>query len=690
MSAEFDKVINRLAELGRNPHKNCDGYKSLCPAHDDSRASLSITEGDDGKVLVTCYTGCDFKAIVKSMGMEESDMFPPDPTRKSAAKGKAKSKKGDGWPTFDQAVEYLVWKLAKDDKKKRKVTPGDRWEYGADFVVQRMNYDDGDKEFRPIVRVMGRWQLKVPTGKRPLYHRDELATDAAADTVVVVTEGEKCCDLVRNLGLIATTSSSGANSAHKTDWSDLAGKTVCILPDNDEAGEKYADDVASILAGLEPKPAVKVVRLPLVNQGDDVAEWLENVVPDSWGPEECKAQLLMLAAAAPEWVPKPAAAKPIPSDNDPIVNIRGQWCSCLHNTLLWLAKEGHAAKVRYDRFKHAILVDGRPLDDEAVIGFTAKIEASTRSGWSQEHTRSALIETAHRNEYSSLVAWLDSLKWDGAERLGGFFHDAYACESTGYTRACAEVLFISGVARAYQPGCQADVMVVLIGDQGLGKSMGMAGLCPDPTWYADDLGCDLFDKKAGEGLRGKWMVEFSEFSRINRATLDVAKAFISRRSDYYRPAYGRTHKDYPRTCIFVGTTNDDHPLHDRENRRFMPIRCVKADVEWIKSNRDQLWAEAVVRYRQGAKWWVTVTTLLADVAEKQEEARQGDFWETVLSEKLSHRLVVTMQDAVDALDIDIDRVDKSTQTRIGFALKALGYTRKQVRNGNKRMYEWSR
>ena len=180
---------------------------------------------------------------------------------------------------------------------------------------------------------------------------------------------------------------------------------------------------------------------------------------------------------------------------------------------------------------------------------------------------------------------------------------------------------------------------------------GDGGLCPDPAWYADDLGCDLFDRKAGEGLRGKWLVEFSEFSRINRATLDVAKAFITRRSDYYRPAYARTHKDFPRTCIFVGTTNDDHPLHDRENRRFMPIHCVKADVAWIAANRDQLWAEAVSRYRQGVKWWVTVPTLIADVAAKQEEARQDDFWETVLSEKLGNRFTITMQDAVDALEI---------------------------------------
>ena len=238
-----------------------------------------------------------------------------------------------------------------------------------------------------------------------------------------------------------------------------------------------------------------------------------------------------------------------------------------------------------------------------LFGSTPRSKPATRSAWSQEHVRSALVEIARHNAFSSLTEWLDSLKWDGTYRLDSFFPTAYGTESTPYSAACSHVLFVSGVARAYQPGCQADVMVVLIGPQGLGKSMGLASLCPDPTWYADDLGCDLSDRKAGEGLRGKWLIEFSEFSRINRATLDVVKAFISRRSDYYRPAYGRTHKDYPRTCVFAGTTNDDHPFHDRENRRFMPLHCVQADQDWIAANRDQLWAEAVARYRGRAKWW---------------------------------------------------------------------------------------
>ncbi len=385
-----------------------------------------------------------------------------------------------------------------------------------------------------------------------------------------------------------------------------------------------------------------------------------------------------------------ATAAAAQTPDAPIVNRGGFWTSCLHNSLLWLQDKTASLTIRYDRFRQVILINDRPMDDEAVISLTAELETSKRAGWAQDHVRSALIELAHRNEYSSLAAYLDSCRWDGIPRLRGFFPSAYECKASPYLEACADVLFLSSVARAYQPGCQADVMVVLIGPQGLGKSMGIAALCPNPAWFADDLGCDLFDRKAGEGLRGKWMVEFSEFSRINRATLDVVKAFVSRRSDYYRPAYGRTHKHYPRTCIFVGTTNDPHPLHDRENRRFMPVEVIKADHDWIASNRDQLWGEAVSLYQQGAKWWVTDPTLLAEIAANQEEARQADAWEEILERQLYIKDEISMTDAAEALSIEKSRLDRSTQTRIGLALKALGYNRRRVRRDGRLGYVWSK
>src|SRR5262249_40444564 len=141
---------------------------------------------------------------------------------------------------------------------------------------------NGDKEFRPIFRVNGRWQLNVPPGLRPLWRLDEIT----AASLIVVTEGEKCADRARELGFIATTSSGGSGAAKKTDWSPLAGKDVIFLPDQDEPGEKYINDAGAILDGLASRPRIRVARLPVTGEGHDIADWVDEIVPDTWTDED--------------------------------------------------------------------------------------------------------------------------------------------------------------------------------------------------------------------------------------------------------------------------------------------------------------------------------------------------------------------------------------------------------------------
>jgi predicted P-loop ATPase len=229
----------------------------------------------------------------------------------------------------------------------------------------------------------------------------------------------------------------------------------------------------------------------------------------------------------------------------------------------------------------------------------------------------------------------------------------------------------------------------MIGPQGIGKSRGIAELVPDPAWYTDDLGGDLYERKAAEGLQGKWLIEFGEFARINRATIDVVKAFISRRVDHYRPAYGRLPKDFPRQCIFDGTINNPLPLQDLENRRFMPISCPK-QMSDIAGQRDQLWAEAVYRYKAGETWWLTDKDVLAEVKARQEDARQHDEWEEVLKETLVGVDSISLREVADRLHIPVERLDKSVQTRLGLVMKAIGFTRKRERSMGGLRYRWVR
>ncbi len=156
--------------------------------------------------------------------------------------------------------------------------------------VFRIDQPGGKKKFLPTYKDHAGWHVGDPLKSGlPLYHLDELA---AADTVFVL-EGEKCADLVRVLGLVATTASHGSSSPQKTDWSPLAGKTVVLIPDNDKAGEKYIATAAGILVGLQPKPVVKVLRLELENEGDDIEQWV--------GAGGTVDQLRDLAAKAGAW-----------------------------------------------------------------------------------------------------------------------------------------------------------------------------------------------------------------------------------------------------------------------------------------------------------------------------------------------------------------------------------------------------
>jgi hypothetical protein len=363
--------------------------------------------------------------------------------------------------------------------------------------------------------------------------------------------------------------------------------------------------------------------------------------------------------------------------------------SCQHNALVWLAKHGYESRIAMDAFRQVITIDGDGLSDELVIDMVRQMEANTMMNWAEVHVRHAIINVGSRHTFSSVKRWLDSLVWDHKNRLWRFFTDTYGAELTDYSDACAKVMFLSAVARAYQPGCKADVMVVLIGEQGIGKSQGIEKLVPEQAWYTDDLGGDLSDRRAGEGLQGKWLIEFSEFARINRATLEMVKSYLSRRVDHYRPAYGKMAKDFPRQCIFIGTTNNPIPLQDIENRRFMPIRCPNILVDIAPKDRDQLWAEAVARYKQGENWWVTDRALLETVKAHQEDARQHDEYEDLLKTELKLVTKITLAEVAERLGIRPRELDKPTQTRLGLVMKAIGFARKRETAGD-RHYYWER
>jgi predicted P-loop ATPase len=364
--------------------------------------------------------------------------------------------------------------------------------------------------------------------------------------------------------------------------------------------------------------------------------------------------------------------------------------SCQLNAEHWLKETGHADRVTLDTFRQRLMLGKSEVTDDIIVHLLSEIEADTGVAWRDTHLRNALLNLACQQSHSSLLTWLDDLQWDGTARLDTFFIEVCGATNDAYSKTCAKVMFLSAVARAYRPGCKADIMVVLCGAQGIGKSKSLVSLVPDETLFTDDLGGDLHERRIAEALQGKWIVEFGEFARINRSTIDMTKSFLTRTTDRYRPAYGRVARDFPRQCIFIGTTNNRQPLQDLENRRFMPIWCPQYFVDLTANFRDQLWAEAVKRFQADEPWWLTDKALIEDAKEHQENARQNDVWEEILSDKLSLQHETSMTEVANLLGIKVDRLDKPTQTRLGFVMQALGFQRRQVRNGNVRSYIYER
>ena len=231
--------------------------------------------------------------------------------------------------------------------------------------------------------------------------------------------------------------------------------------------------------------------------------------------------------------------------------------------------------------------------------------------------------------------YLNALVWDGTPRLEDWTCRYLGAPDTAFAKSVGALWMISAVARIFQPGVKADHMLILEGPQGGRKSTALKILAGE-DWFTDELP-DLGSKDAAMHMQGVWIIEIAELDAIGRAEVSRIKAFLTRTTDRYRPPYGRYTVEVPRQCVFAGTVNPDTYLRDETgNRRFWPVRCGTIDIAALARDRDQLWAEAVARFRAGAIWWLDTPELLAEAAAEQDKRYQADAWDDLISHWLTH------------------------------------------------------
>jgi predicted P-loop ATPase len=237
------------------------------------------------------------------------------------------------------------------------------------------------------------------------------------------------------------------------------------------------------------------------------------------------------------------------------------------------------------------------------------------------------VETIARDRvFHPVREYLDALAWDGTARLDRWLETYLGVADTPYTRAVGARWLMSAVARIYVPGAKADCVLILEGPQGIKKSSALMTLAE--PWFTDRLS-DLGSKDAAMETKGVWIIEVAELDSMSRTEVRAIKAFISRTHDRFRPPYGKRLVDLPRQCVFAGSVNPEGGyLKDATGgRRFWPVLCTSIDVERLRADRDQLWAEARERFRAGEPWWLDSRELNDAATREQDERYQSDAWE---------------------------------------------------------------
>jgi hypothetical protein len=374
--------------------------------------------------------------------------------------------------------------------------------------------------------------------------------------------------------------------------------------------------------------------------------------------------------------------------------------------------QGHgnySTRIWLDEFAQRLMLDEEPFQRHHAIEILVAMQTELRlPKMSLAAVERAAILAAQRNRRHPLRDFLRSLDWDGIDRLTTLLPDIWGTPQDHYHAAVGRCWLVSMVARVLNPGCKVDTMPVFEGAQGIRKSTALAMIAGQ--WFLETNENPVKNRKDFLlSLQGKWLVEIPEIDRIGgrHGSLEDLTGMITIRTDSYRVPYGQATQDFPRQCVFAGTTNRDEWNPDPTGgRRFWPVRCGAIDLEKLRIHRDQLLAEAVHRFDRGEAWHDVPVEF---AREEQELRRQRDEWEDLIERFVTHRpdrqtpgrtyweeraaplVDLSVSDLLgDCLDLPAGRWDRSAQMRVANCLKALGYRRIRVSVGGSRSWTYRR
>jgi len=334
---------------------------------------------------------------------------------------------------------------------------------------------------------------------------------------------------------------------------------------------------------------------------------------------------------------------------------KGRIESNIHNAVQVLLRDRRVqASVGFNEFS-GVVEARRSLQE--VLGQSASPEAGPLQPADVTAVRLWLISRwgitlSHSDVYDAVGVWARhaafnpvrarleefAAAWDGVPRLDKWLEtylgvEANTGEDAEYVREIGRRWLISAVARAYRPGCKVDHVLVLEGPQGAGKSRAARTLAEAVCAgvFLDSLPVLADKQEAARALRGRWIAELAELTSFRRTDTEQIKAFITTQIDNVRDPYERMYVDRPRTCVFIGTTNQQEwSTDDTGGRRFWPVRVGKIDTDALGADAPQLWGEAVRAFHSGEAWHLTKA--LARARDVQRDRQMSDVWDDRLHE----------------------------------------------------------
>jgi hypothetical protein len=534
-------------------------------------------------------------------------------------------------------------------------TPSRFWVYretdGAPiFVVARYDPEGKKKLVRPWIWTGLKWRCQAPPKPRPLYNLPSLSHTAR----VLLVEGEKAADAAAHYfpARPCLTWMGGVQGWKHADWQPLAGREVTLWPDADDPGRGCMALIAARLLELGCK--VWVVETDTLPDRWDLAD----AVAEGWDREKvveyAKPHTKLVAPPDDEpdpFAPPEPAAPDVPGrvqrlpppggqtlePDAPEGSLRELWQShfvlkssgapymCLANAVAAIGLIPDC-NIWYDEFAHRIMLGKQEWRDENAFELTLYMQRKLGLNDIRSNVVAEAVEAyAWKHRRNPPREWLNSLIWDGTDRLRLLLSSGMGTVLNRYTEAVGRCFMEGMVARVMRPGCKVDAMPIFEGAQGAGKSTALSIIGGE---YFAEIHESITSKDFYIAITGKMLCEISELHAFRRAELERVKGIITTGTDRFRTPYGRYAVDHPRSCVFAGTTNSsDWNTDETGARRFWPVECGEIDRDWLSENRQQLFAEAVARFNRGEAWW--------DVPEEEagterKKVRDFDPWQDLM------------------------------------------------------------